>query len=108
MSVRIRYSKPVEGILTSTQFYTNEAGTRFQVKINTTEAEKKTFSWTVHEDPTSIVRGEGVAVNLHQAKIKAKKKLEELGISFEKESREERDPLDVEASRALDSQNNVR
>lgn len=90
MSTRIRYSKPVEGVITSTQFYTNENGTRYQVQIRINSDKERHFPWLVIEDPAHELHGEGVAVNLHKAKIKAKKKLEELGVSFEKESREEK------------------
>lgn len=82
MAVRIRYGRPQEGVITSKQFYVNEAGKRFNVQINTTD-----FHYIVLEDVTSKVAGEGRAVNLHQAKIKAKQKLEDLGIKFEAEAR---------------------
>lgn len=82
MATRIRYGKAIEGVLTSTQYYVNDSGTRYQVQIKTSDN-----AYAVIEDVTNKIAGEGRAVNLHQAKIKAKKKLEDLGIKFEAEAR---------------------
>ena len=87
MSTRVRYSKPTEGVITSKQFFVTPDGKRFQVQIKVNVEKEKHFPWMVLEEGTTLT-GEGVAVNLHQAKIKAKKKLEELGVSFAKETRE--------------------
>lgn len=84
MSTRIRYSKTAEtGILQSVKIYTHEKnGARFKVRL---DENQKLFQ--VIEDTSGVIEAEGAAVNMHQVKIKAKKALERLGISFGSEAR---------------------
>lgn len=86
MNTRIRYRKTGDpGIIASIKKYTHPTnGATYQVLIN--EPEK---AYRIVETTSNTVVGGGRAVNLHQVKIKAKKNLEKLEISFDdKEKRQ--------------------
>jgi hypothetical protein len=84
MPTRIRYFNTNEPtIIQSVKTYQHpNNGARYKVKID-----KEKLQYFVVEDMSETIVATGRAVNLHQVKIKAKKMLVELGISFEYEAR---------------------
>lgn len=84
MPTRIRYFNTNEpSVIQSVKTYQHpNNGARYKVKIN-----RESLQFFVVEDMSDTIVATGRAVNLHQVKIKAKRILKELGISFEDEER---------------------
>ena len=86
MKQRIKYMKTEkDGILKSHQFYKSEStGATYVVELDTNEA---TYRITNVNNRRVYRGGDGIK-NLHVLKRKAKKRLEELGVSFSSETRD--------------------
>lgn len=80
MSTRIRYFETsTPGTIQSVKTFQHPTnGARYKVLISESERE-----FQVIEDMSNTVAATGRATNLHQVKIKAKAKLQELGIEFD-------------------------
>ncbi len=82
-STRIRYLVKSDGLLQSVKTFAHEtSGARYFVQIN-----QKEDSFRIVEELSNTEVASSKACNLHQLKIKAKAKLQELGIVFGSEER---------------------
>jgi len=83
MGTRIRYFKNGDGLQQSKKTFQHPTvGARYIVLLNPDE-----LTYKIVESLSETVVGEGTATNFSTVKIKAKKKLEDLGILFENEER---------------------
>lgn len=85
MAKRIRYKKTkYSHVIESLNKYQHPSdGSRYLIRID-----KKELRYYVIEDNSEIIVATAGATSPHKLKLKAKKILESLGISFEDESRE--------------------
>jgi len=81
---RIRYHKPVNGVLTSRRHFTTAAGREVKVQLN---LNAKTYSILDSSTGEQVAMG-GNTKNVAVLKIQAKRGLTELGVVFAEETRE--------------------
>lgn len=96
MNQRIRYSKAVNGIMTSRRVFTTSAGLVVTVELDTTN---KKYS-IVDAASGAVVTTGGKTKNLAVLKIQAKEGLSALGVTFAEELRT-RDGLTADVKRAI-------
>lgn len=81
MSQRIRYTELAGDTLQSVRTYHTSTGVNVRIAINT-----KTLEYLLLDDKNNVI-GQGKGLYLHDTKIKAKKALTDLGVSFAEENR---------------------
>jgi hypothetical protein len=80
-SRRIRYTEVNDSTLQSVRTYHTDSGINLRIMINLTSLE-----YLLLDDKNGIVK-QGKGLYLHDTKIKAKKALSDLGVSFMEENR---------------------
>lgn len=82
-NVRVRYSKPVDGVLTSRRNFTTAAGNEVKVELNTNTMMARVVDSVTGGELSSV----GGTVNVSVLKIKGKELLQALGVVFGDEER---------------------